>query len=109
MTPIEDPSAVAPMPTANDIRAPWTIRLQTSRPNESVPIQCRESGEARRCAESTLSGEKRQSRSADIALQTNITMLKSTMGAGMEGWGGNPEPAPAVRRMGAGALQFAIV
>ena len=40
MTPIDDPSTVAPMPTASEIRAPWTIRLQTSRPNELVPIQC---------------------------------------------------------------------
>ena len=56
MTPIDDPSAVAPMPTASEIRAPWTIRLQTSRPNESVPIQCRALGAASRCAELTLSG-----------------------------------------------------
>ena len=56
MTPIDDPSAVAPMPTASEIRAPCTIRLQTSRPNESVPIQCARSGAASRCAESTLSG-----------------------------------------------------
>ena len=56
MTPIDDPSAVAPMPTASEIRAPCTIRLQTSRPNESVPIQCAALGAASRCAESTLSG-----------------------------------------------------
>ena len=39
MTPIDEPSAVEPMPTASEIRAPWMIRLQTSRPNESVPIR----------------------------------------------------------------------
>ena len=36
-------------------------------------------GDARRCAESTLSGSKRQIRSADIATQTNITMMKRPM------------------------------
>ena len=40
MTPNNEPSAVDPMPTASDIRAPWMILDQTSRPNESVPIQC---------------------------------------------------------------------
>ena len=75
MTPIDDPSTVAPMPTASEMRAPWTIRLQTSRPNESVPIQCTALGAASRCAESTLSGSKRQIRSAEIAIQTNITMM----------------------------------
>ena len=75
MTPIDDPSTVAPMPTASEMREPCTIRLQTSRPNESVPIQCRASGAASRCAESTLSGLKRQIRSAEIAIQTNITMM----------------------------------
>ena len=44
MTPIETPSAVEPMPTASEIRAPWTMRLQTSRPKESVPSQCAQLG-----------------------------------------------------------------
>ena len=44
MTPNDEPSAVEPMPTASEMRAPWMIRLQTSRPKESVPIQCRASG-----------------------------------------------------------------
>ena len=44
MTPNSEPSAVEPMPTASEMRAPWMIRLQTSRPKESVPIQCRASG-----------------------------------------------------------------
>ena len=79
MTPIEAPSAVEPMPTASEIRAPWMIRLQTSRPKESVPSQCRVLGAASRCVESTLSGSKRQIRSADIATQTNTTMMKRPM------------------------------
>jgi len=33
ITPIEAPSAVEPMPTASEIRAPWMILAQTSRPN----------------------------------------------------------------------------
>ncbi len=75
MTPIDEPSAVEPMPTASEMRAPWTMRLQTSRPNESVPIQCSALGGASRWAESTLSGSNRQIRSADAATQTNISMI----------------------------------
>ena len=48
MTPIEPPSAVEPMPTASEIRAPWMMRLQTSRPKESVPIQCARLGRRQR-------------------------------------------------------------
>ena len=40
ITPKMAPSVVEPMPTASDIRAPWMILAQTSRPKESVPIQC---------------------------------------------------------------------
>ena len=36
-------------------------------------------GAASRCVESTLSGEKRQIKSAEIAIQTNITMMKRPM------------------------------
>jgi len=79
MTPIDEPRNVAPIPTASDMRAPWTIRLQTSRPNESVPSQCSALGGASRCVESTLSGSKRQIRSADIATQTNITITNRPM------------------------------
>ena len=46
------PSVVEPIPTASEIRAPWMMRLQTSRPNELVPIQCLKSGRASACAES---------------------------------------------------------
>ena len=42
--------------TASEIRAPWMILAKTSRPKESVPIQCWEPGGARACAESTVSG-----------------------------------------------------
>ena len=54
---------------------PWMIRLQTSRPNESVPIQCCELGAESACAESTVRGLKRQMTSASTAASTNITMM----------------------------------
>ena len=50
------PSVVEPSPTASEIRAPWMIRLNTSRPKESVPIQCAALGRASACAASTVSG-----------------------------------------------------
>ena len=75
MTPIDEPSAVEPIPTASEMRAPWMIRLQTSRPKESVPIQCVKLGWVSAWAESTESGSKRQIRSANAAAQTNITMM----------------------------------
>ena len=56
MTPIVPPSAVEPMPTASEIRAPWMMRLNTSRPKESVPIQCARLGRASARAASMVSG-----------------------------------------------------
>jgi len=56
MTPKKPPSAVEPMPTASEIRAPWMMRAQTSRPKESVPNQCCMPGAASAWAESTVSG-----------------------------------------------------
>src|SRR6266852_1233167 len=76
---MDEPSAVDPMPTASDMRAPWMIRLQTSRPNESVPIQCCTLGAESACAESTVNGLKRQMPSASAAASTNITMMTRPM------------------------------
>ena len=53
MTPIDEPSAVEPMPTASEMRAPWMIRLQTSRPKSPFPSSAARSGGASACAEST--------------------------------------------------------
>ncbi len=76
---MDEPSAVDPMPTASDMRAPWMIRLQTSRPNESVPIQCCALGAESACAESTVNGLKRQMPSASAAASTNTTMMTRPM------------------------------
>ena len=72
MTPIVAPSAVEPMPTASEMRAPWMMRLQTSRPKESVPSQCARSGDASAMRGIDVSGiVARDQIGGQIAVSTN--------------------------------------
>src|SRR6185312_5801284 len=55
-TPKIAPSVVEPIPTASEMRAPWMMRANMSRPKASVPNQCWALGGASAWAESTVSG-----------------------------------------------------
>ncbi len=75
MTPSTQPSVVEPMPTASEMRAPWTMRLKMSRPMKSAPSRCCAEGRASDTDALVVSGSEAAIPSAKIAASTNTAMI----------------------------------
>src|SRR3954465_12365101 len=74
---MRQPSAVAHRPTASEMRAPWTMRLKTSRPMKSAPRRCIPPGRASEAGASVAVGSKGAIVPASKAVSTKSVMISA--------------------------------
>src|SRR3954464_8656409 len=76
---MRQPSAVAHRPTASEMRAPWTMRLKTSRPMKSAPRRGIPPGRASEAGASVAVGSKGAIVPASKAVDTLTAMISATV------------------------------
>src|SRR6266545_4339296 len=77
MMPPTDVSNMVVTPTSSEMRLPWRTRLQTSRPNSSVPRKCRALGAWSRAAGSSRVGLCVESTPASSAASTKARRIRA--------------------------------